>query len=273
MSTYVIGDVQGCFSSLEKLLEQVGFDQHKDYLWFTGDLVNRGPQSLEVLRFVKSLGNRAITVLGNHDLHLLAIAEGFQKEWPSDTLMNILIAPDREELLNWLRSQPLMIKNFSHDVVLVHAGIPPQWSIQEALKYADEIHQLLIAPDYKKLLASLYGNQPNEWSEQLKGAERWRYIINAFTRLRFCTIKGLLDFKANCSLHEPPGPHFYPWFDIPNRKTKSETILFGHWAALIDDWSLFRLRKDVYPLDGGCVWGRKLCALRLEDRHFFEVNA
>jgi bis(5'-nucleosyl)-tetraphosphatase (symmetrical) len=229
MSTYAIGDLQGCYDELHDLLEKIQFDSAKDTLWFTGDLVNRGPKSLDCLRFVKSLGTQAITVLGNHDLHLLAMAYANRQPAISDTLSDILIAPDREELLNWLRQQPLLHYDPDLDFVLVHAGIAPQWTLATAQNLAHEVEAQLRSTD-SEVLSHLYGNEPACWNEALTGAARWRCIINYFTRMRFCTSEGCLDLSYKGGIANAP-PEVLPWFAMPTRKTQ-QRIIIGHWAAL-----------------------------------------
>lgn len=265
MATYAIGDVQGCYDELQAVLQVCQFDPANDSLWFVGDLVNRGPKSLETLRFVKSLANKQV-VLGNHDLHLLTVAYGAQAKRPEDTIDDVLNAPDREELLTWLRQQPL----FYHDAkfTMVHAGIPPQWHCKEAARYAAEVQQVLSGDDFKDFLSHMYGNQPDQWSEDLTGWDRLRFITNALTRLRFCTMEGQLDLVTKAGLQEQQ-PHYLPWFKVPNRKHKQNTILFGHWAALqaqVDE-------PHVFALDAGCVWGGNLLALRLEDLTRYSVTS
>lgn len=268
MPTYAIGDVQGCLAELHALLTDINFDEHHDCLWFTGDLVNRGPHSLETLRFVSKLD--AVCVLGNHDLHLLATAERLRKPARLDTLDDVLQAPDRPALLDWLRRRPLIHHDSGNGYAIVHAGLPPQWNIHEAIEHAHEVEQILASDRYRNLLEHMYGNQPDGWNEQLQGAGRHRFIINAFTRMRYCDKDGALDFQHK----GPPGSEpdtLQPWFDLPARKSRPVRILFGHWASIhhgnINDFS----RYNVCPLDTGCVWGDKLTAMRLEDGRFFSV--
>lgn len=265
MPTYAIGDLQGCYDELQLLLEKIQFDPTQDTLWFTGDLVNRGPKSLECLRFVKNLGARAITVLGNHDLHLLAVAAGVRQQAEGDTLTEILEAPDCDELLTWLRQQPLLHYDPQLGFILVHAGIAPQWNLGTAQKLAREVEMQLqsIASD---LLAQLYGNQPACWNDVLIGTERWRCIINYFTRMRFCTQAGCLDLSYKGTLNDAPSD-LIPWFNVPQRQVQ-QPILFGHWAALESG----KTPPNVFALDSGCVWGNSLTALRLEDLQKFSVK-
>lgn len=266
MATYVIGDVQGCFQALQALLEKIAFNPEQDTLWFTGDLVNRGENSLGVLRFVKSLGSRAITVLGNHDLSLLARAEGFGKAHASDTIQDVLAAPDRDELLTWLRQQPLCHFDKKRQLLLVHAGVLPQWSAKKTCKLAKEVEKALRHPThYREVLANMFGNKPKRWKPELEGYERFRLIISALTRLRVCDEKGKMDFDFKSTYDQIPDGLF-AWFDIPKRRSQAVEIIFGHWAAL----GLFQ-KKNIIGLDSGCFWGNALTALRLEDRQIFQV--
>ncbi len=246
MSTYVIGDIQGCFDELIALLSLIDFRQDKDTLWLTGDLVNRGPKSLEVLRFVSRLP-KLICVLGNHDLFLLALAYT-QKKINHHTLDSLLNAPDRELLFDWLRHLPFL--HYVGDYVLVHAGIPPQWTIQEAKQYAQEIELVLQGPYFKELLENIFGDEPNYWDEQLTGWQRYRFIINGLTRLRFCDQEGRLDLSYKGSLQTAPS-HLIPWFKMRSNQQPESKILFGHWAALEGVVK----EKNIIPLDTGCVWG------------------
>lgn len=259
MAVYAIGDVQGCLDELQRLLDRLRFDPAADRLWFAGDLVNRGPQSLETLRFIRALGERAVSVLGNHDLHLLAISRYADRLKARDTLLPILEAPDRDALLDWLRQRPL----FHHDATLgyslVHAGLPPQWDLDQALACSREVEAVL-RDDTRcgDFLAHMYGNQPDTWSAQLTGHDRLRFIVNACTRLRYCTPEGRMEFRHS----GPPGsqpPGFLPWFEVPGRASRGLNILFGHWASLDRAGG-----PGIHPLDTGCVWGRQLTALRLD---------
>ena len=255
MSVYAIGDVQGCYAELMALLEKIRFDESKDVLWFVGDLVNRGPQSLEVVRFVKSLGERAVTVLGNHDLHLLAVDAGFKKD-KSDSMMEILDAPDNRELIDWLRCRPLLHHDAELDCIMVHAGLSPDWDLATAQQCAQELQDVLCSDNYHDFLQEMYGNEPRRWSEDLFGWDRLRYICNSFTRIRYCTPKGklVLDQKG-----PPDKQHKYvPWFDVSKRKNSSLNIIFGHWSTLGRHH-----QEGVYAIDSGCVWGGKLTALEL----------
>lgn len=257
MATYVIGDVQGCFDELQALLKQLRFDKSRDRLWFCGDLVNRGPGSLEVLRFVKGLGTAARTVLGNHDLHLLALADGRSKHRKKDTLRPILNAPDREALLHWLRHQPLLIHDRELAVTIVHAGLPPQWSIDEARDRAAEVEQVLQGPKHRDYFADMYGDQPDTWNENLQGMDRLRFITNCLTRLRYCDHNGRLMLRDKSA---PDGDSdYFPWYEVPGRRSRDARIIFGHWSTL----GLVQ-RQDVTCLDDGCIWGGGLVALELE---------
>jgi bis(5'-nucleosyl)-tetraphosphatase (symmetrical) len=264
VAVYAVGDIQGCFSALQRLIDKIGFNPSKDTLWFVGDLVNRGPESLAVVRWVKALGSSAVVVLGNHDLHLLASAEGVRPLGKGDTFQDVLAAPDREELLRWLRHQRLLYRE-GH-VVLVHAGLLPQWTASEAEALAMEVEQVLRGSDYKTLLREMYGSSPAHWSPDLTGRERYRVIINALTRLRFCTFKGEMDFKHNGPPESAP-QGFSAWFAVPNRKSRESLIVTGHWAALG-----LRVADNLLALDSGCVWGGSLTAVRLEDRKVFQVS-
>lgn len=257
MATYAIGDIQGCFASLEDLLYKIDFDKKQDTLWFAGDLVNRGPDSLSTLRFVKSLGSSAVTVLGNHDLHLLAIAAD-HKQTKDKGLKKILKADDGPELVHWLRQQPLIHHDDNLNFTMVHAGIYPKWNLSQAQEYASELHEVLQGDDYLDFIHNMYGNKPKKWKKKLEGWERLRFICNVFTRMRFCNIDGKLDFKKN-GTPKVEASDTIPWFDMPERKMKSQRILFGHWSTL----GLLK-RTDVYALDTGCVWGGQLTALRID---------
>ena len=265
MPTYAIGDVQGCFDELQELLAAIDFDPARDHLWLVGDLVNRGPRSLDTLRFVRALGECAVCVLGNHDLHLLAAASGSRTPRRGDTFADVLGAPDRQALLDWLRQRPLMHRDDDLDFVMVHAGLPPAWTVDEAMGYAAELEAVLRADDYRQFLACMYGNQPDLWSTFLTGADRLRYIVNAFTRTRLCDRKGRLILEDDVT----PGEAL-AWFAHPARRSRGERIVFGHWSTLQLDVPMDPAH-DVFHLDHGCVWGRKLSALRLEDRAWFAV--
>jgi len=258
MATYAIGDVQGCFDELQALLERVGFNRAHDRLWFVGDLVNRGPKSLEVLRFVKALGDRAIVVLGNHDLHLITQYEGFERKRKDDTFVDVLDAPDAKELVDWLRMRPLL--HVEGNWAMVHAGLLPGWSIDRATSLAKEVEKALAALDYREFLKNMYGSKPERWNESLSGWDRLRVIVNAMTRMRFCAPDGTMEFHAN-GAEAPAG--YEAWY-LTRRDDAS--IVFGHWSArgLI-------LSSGIVGLDTGCVWGGPLSALRLEDRWLVQV--
>jgi bis(5'-nucleosyl)-tetraphosphatase (symmetrical) len=263
LSTYAIGDVQGCLGALEALLETIRFDLRRDRLWFVGDLVNRGPDSLEVLRFVKSLGDAAITVLGNHDLHLVALAEGFGKHRADDTLDEVLAAPDRDELIAWLRYCPMLHAEGGY--VLVHAGLLPQWTVERALELAAEVETALRGAGYRSFLAELYGSRPAYWDDAHVGVDRLRVIVNAMTRMRFVSAGGVMDFHAKGSPANAPRA-CYPWFDVPGRRSADATLITGHWSALG-----LVVAPNLLALDTGCVWGGELSAVRLEDRQVFQT--
>ena len=267
MPTYVVGDVQGCFDELQRLLKKIRFDPAADRLWFTGDLVNRGPKSLETLRYVRELGDRAVTVLGNHDLHLVA-AQLTGRRRKRDTFDDVLAAPDRDELLAWLRRRPLI--HVEGDWVLVHAGLPPQWTVEDAVQIAAEAAKTLASARANRFFADhMYGDEPDRWTGTLRGWERLRFVINCCTRLRVCTPEGHVDpdYKGPAG-NAPDG--LLPWFTVPGRRSASSTVLFGHWSTVGRvHWPEHR----VYGLDTGCVWGRKLTALRLDDRRLFAVES
>lgn len=258
MAVYAIGDVQGCYEPLVRLLDKLRFDPADDTLWLTGDLVNRGPQSAAVLRFVRSLGARAVCVLGNHDLHLLAVAAGIRPLSPRDSFTDVLEAPDAAELLDWLRARPLLYQDPALGYSLVHAGLMPQWDIATARRLAVEVERVLQGPDSAAFLAEMYGDVPDRWDEALAGMTRYRVIVNAFTRLRFCTPDGRMDL-AHVG---PPGSQpagLVPWFEVPHRRWRGGRIVFGHWSLL----GAYR-GEDVLGLDSGCLWGRSLTAVRLD---------
>jgi bis(5'-nucleosyl)-tetraphosphatase (symmetrical) len=264
VSTYAIGDVQGCCDALHALLGEIGFSPARDTLWFVGDLVNRGTQSAKVLRLVRSLGSRAVVVHGNHDLHLLAFAHGKAKRRADDSFDDVLAAPDRDELLDWLRMRPLL--HVEGGYAMVHAGLLPSWSLAEAEGLAAEVEAALRAPSHRELYASLYGSKPAAWSDALRGPERLRVIVNAMTRMRFCTRDGAMDFSVKGEV-EKALPGYLPWFDVPGRRTRGVPIICGHWSALG-----LRVAPDLLALDTGCVWGGRLTAVRLEDRRVYQTE-
>jgi len=257
MAIYAIGDIQGCFDELLRLLDAISFNEQSDQLWFAGDLVNRGPKSLETLRFVKALGDSAITVLGNHDLHLLVASCAPKIANKKDSLLPILEAPDRDELIDWLRHRPLFHSN--DDFCLVHAGLPPQWDFNKTQKMALLAEQALKSPDYQAFLKQLYGNKPNIWSSSLKGVEKLRFIINCFTRMRYCDVNGRLDFVQSGPLGSQP-KSLVPWFAVPKRKNADMRVIFGHWSTLG-----YYEGPNCYAIDTGCLWGGQLTALRLDE--------
>jgi bis(5'-nucleosyl)-tetraphosphatase (symmetrical) len=258
MAVYAIGDIQGCFDELQALLARLGFDPVRDRLWFAGDLVNRGPKSLETLRFVRNLGDRAVTVLGNHDLHLLAAAYGAPLNRNDASLHAILEAPDREQLIDWLRRQPLLHHDAALGFTLVHAGLPPQWDLSMAQACAAEVEAVLQGEQPAGFFEHMYGNKPRHWSTGLSGWDRLRFIVNCFTRMRFCREDGRLNLKSK----GPPGsqpPGYRPWFDIAGRASRDLNIIFGHWSTLGPYTG-----PGIYPIDSGCLWGGQLTALRID---------
>ncbi len=264
MRTYVVGDVQGCHTQLTRLLEDARFKPETDRLWFVGDLVNRGPESLATLRFAKAMGSHAVVVLGNHDLHLLAVHYGIRKPKAKERVEEILEAPDREELMEWLRRRPLMHRDPVAEITMVHAGIAPEWSLEDARAYAGEVEEALSGPDPTRFLEGMYGDEPATWDEGLQGMERLRTITNYLTRMRICDAQGRLDLAYKLGLDGIPDG-YYPWFSVPGRRTAGQRIIFGHWAALQGQSG----RSDTVALDTGCVWGHSMTLLRLNDWRFF----
>lgn len=258
MATYAIGDVQGCYGELMALLDLIRFCPRTDTLWFTGDLVNRGPNSLAVLRYVKSLGERAVTVLGNHDLHLLAIYSGHSKLRKDDTLSEILNAEDCDELLTWLRHRPMLYRDAGLDISLLHAGLPPQWTMEQAQQCAIEVESILRGDRHSKYFENMYGNKPGRWKPSLTGWDRMRFITNCFTRLRYVDSDGRLCLGAKGPIGSQP-LGCMPWFLHPARQTQEATCVFGHWSTLG-----FYQGDGVIALDSGCLWGGKLTAARLD---------
>ena len=258
MAVYAIGDVQGCFDELQALPHKLDFDPGADRLWFAGDLVNRGPKSLETLRFIRDLGEAAVSVLGNHDLHLLAAAHGHPIDHDDHTLDAVLGAPDRDELIDWLSRQPLLHHDEQLGFTMLHAGLPPQWDLDLARRCAREVEAVLQGGNRTGFIAHMYGNKPKRWSEDLAGWDRLRFIVNCLTRMRFCDRKGKLEFKCKGA----PGQQregYYPWFELPSRASKGLNIVFGHWSTLgaVDV-------PGIYPTDTACLWGGKLTALRID---------
>jgi bis(5'-nucleosyl)-tetraphosphatase (symmetrical) len=264
MSTYAIGDLQGCCQQMTALLVRIHTQSPDAKILFAGDVVNRGPQSLETLRKVRSLGNSMQMVLGNHDLHLLAVAQGIRHLHRSDTLQEILDAPDCDELLDWLRQQPLAY--FEHGHLMVHAGVVPQWTAEQTLALAHEVETVLRGPDWINFLRNMYGNAPSQWNDDLEGMERLRCIVNVLTRIRFCNTEGVMDFATVEGINAAPSGYF-PWFDVSGRKTDNVAMIFGHWSTLG-----LTLRNNLIGLDTGCVWGGKLTAVCLEDRSVLQVD-
>lgn len=256
MATFLIGDVQGCYKSLKALLKECDFNSSKDRLWFCGDLVNRGPQSADVVRFAMDLGDRARCVLGNHDLNLLAVANGARQSKPSDTLDELLAAADVDEMLGWLRKQPLAHVSKGKQLCMVHAGIHPSWTISSARKFAREVEQVLQGNQYRSFLRKMYGNTPVKWQKTLTGWDRLRFITNSLTRMRFVGSHGEMDFDLKCSPGKQPKT-FQPWFQLNNRLERDWLVVYGHWSTL----GVHRYRNTVC-LDSGCLWGGKLTALR-----------
>jgi len=262
MSVYAIGDVQGCYNSLKQLLKKIHFSSDRDQLWFVGDIVNRGPDSLKTLRFIKDLGEQAVTVLGNHDLHLLAIAHGYSKSGKKDTLTPILKAKDSDKLLDWLANRPLIHYQAELQAILVHAGIHPSWTVPQALALGDELHQVLSGDKRKAFFAQMYGNKPELWSETLEGWDRLRYITNVFTRMRYLDIENL-----SINLKEKGTPDYssktiQPWFTFAQPLLAQYRIIFGHWSTLTDPGI-----SNLYPIDTGCLWGGKMTAIKLDAKN------
>lgn len=264
MTTYAIGDCQGCHAQVSELLTRIRSVSPDPTFLFVGDLVNRGPQSLATLREVRALGSAAHAVLGNHDLHLLAAAHGVRKQHRSDTFDDILAAPDRDDLLDWLRHRPLAW--FGNGHLMVHAGVMPQWTVEQTLDLAHEVETVLQGPHWVDFLRQMYGNTPARWDDALQGVDRWRCIVNALTRMRFCSADGSMEFDTfEAAAGAPSG--YLPWFDVPGRKTEDVTIVFGHWSTLG-----LTMRPNLLGIDTGCVWGGKLTAVCLEDRTVLQVD-
>lgn len=265
MTIYAIGDIQGCYDALRRLLDLCAFDPGMDRLWLVGDLVNRGPKSLKTLRLIKSLGSSAQVVLGNHDLYLLMVAEGGAKfRGKDDTIQSILDARDRDELLDWLRQQPLC--HTEGNYCMVHAGLLPQWTVAQARELSREVEAALQGPNYHEFILNLWGSEPAGWSDDLSGWQRLRVIVNAMTRMRFCTPEGIMEFKTKGELLNAPAGHL-PWFEAPNRQSSDSVLVTGHWSALG-----LQITPNRLALDSGCLWGGHLTALRLEDRRVFQVD-
>jgi len=265
MAIYAIGDVQGCYDELRELLTHINFKSDRDQLWFCGDIVNRGPKSLKTLRFIRSLEDNAATVLGNHDLHLLATAYDHKKPGRKDTIDKILQAKDAADLLDWLRHRPLVIHDEDKDVTLFHAGLHPSWTIKKALKLANEVEQILQSDEHVNFYKHMYGDKPTTWSDSLSGWPRYRFITNILTRLRYCDKLGRPALNAKGA----PGSqarHLIPWYEVPNRKTKDDTLIFGHWSTLPHAGR--KVVNNTYAIDSGCLWGGYLTAMRIGKKKF-----
>jgi bis(5'-nucleosyl)-tetraphosphatase (symmetrical) len=260
MAVFAIGDVQGCYDELMKMLDQIHFDPVSDQIWLAGDLVNRGPKSLEVLRLAKELGDRCVSVLGNHDLHLLANAAGVVEfRHHMDTIEQVLTAPDSDELMHWLRQQPLFYNDPGLGFSMVHAGLPPEWTVTEALQRSAEVENAIKGDNWREFFAHMYGNKPKRWSDNLKGWDRLRYITNCFTRLRYCHEDGRLALKFKGAPEDKP-LNQKPWFEMPNRASQDDNIVFGHWSTLgVGQYG------NVFSLDSGAVWGDTLTAVRIDE--------
>ena len=259
MAIYAVGDVQGCFDELTALVDKIGFDPKFDELWFVGDLVNRGPKSLETLRWVKSLGKSATTVLGNHDLHLLAAHANIKPTTESGSLAAILDAGDADELIDWLRHRPLLHFDSKLNIAMVHAGVIPQWNIEDAIVRANEVETVLRSRNYRDFLKNMYGDTPSQWCETLVGWDRLRVITNSFTRLRYCDSQGVMSLAEK----GPPGtqgPGVQPWYEVSSRKSQATTIVFGHWSTLG-----YQDRNNVISTDTGCLWGGALTAVKISE--------
>ena len=265
MASYAIGDIQGCYHAFQALLERIGFDERADQLWLVGDLVNRGSGSLEVLRWCYAHQHCLKVVLGNHDLHALVVAEGIVAAHKGDTLDALLAADDSKVLLDWLRHQHLMYREGNY--LMVHAGLLPQWSAEQALSYAAEVEQVLHGDHYLEFFRHMYGNWPDHWHDDLSGVDRLRVITNAATRLRICSVDGQMEFKFKGELQDIPAGYL-PWFDVPSRVTKDTQLIFGHWSALG-----LQQRENIYALDTGCLWGGKLTAMNIETKVIVQVDS
>ncbi len=262
MATYAIGDIQGCYRQLLKLLKKLEFNPNKDRLILLGDLVNRGPQSLEVIRYAMQNEASIEIVLGNHELHLLAVLDGVKIPRPTDTFHDVVSAPDREAIRDWLIKRPMAIYEQTPSVVVTHAGIHPEWTLQKCLELAKEVEDVLQGPERTAMFENMFGNKPRRWRDSYSGGKRTRFIINALTRMRYLTTSGKMDFEEV----RPPGeqlPKLIPWFEYPNRKSIDATVVFGHWSAL----GVFQ-KPGLLSLDSGCCWGRRLSAARIDTRPF-----
>lgn len=258
MAVYAVGDVQGCYDELRQLLDALKFDPAVDRLWLVGDLVNRGPHSAPVLRYVKSLGDRAVAVLGNHDMHLLALSQGNLRKAGDGDLDDVLRADDRDELVDWLRHRPFLHRDTEAGYTMIHAGLPPEWDVATAQSCAGEVEAVIRGDGFRDYAHAMYGNKPDRWSPDLRGMDRLRFITNCFTRLRYCAPDGKVNLKPKGAPGTQPAP-FVPWFDVPGRRSAGERILSGHWSTLG-----YLARNNVWSLDSGCLWGGKLTALRID---------
>ena len=263
MAIYAIGDIQGCYDELNELLDLIGYAPDRDRLWFVGDLVNRGPGSLQTLRLVKAMGDNAITVLGNHDFHLLRLAAGFGREHREDTLRMVLEAPDRNSLIDWLLQRPLAHREDGW--LLIHAGLVPQWTAKRTVELAREVEGVLASDRRAEFLDLLYGDEPDRWDDSLEGFDRWRVIVNVLARLRFCDAGGRMEFREKRGAEFPP-PGMRAWFQHPTRASADHTVVCGHWST-----QELTLAPNVLMLDSGCLWGGTLTAVRLEDRRVYQV--
>ncbi|MGB5520471.1 MAG: symmetrical bis(5'-nucleosyl)-tetraphosphatase, partial [Gammaproteobacteria bacterium] len=269
MAIYAIGDVQGCYDELTQLLDKISFKEDRDRLWFTGDLVNRGPKSLKTLRRIRAMGANAIAVLGNHDLHLLATAYHHRKPGKRDTLDEILKASDKDKLLEWLRFRPLIHVDDGLELTMVHAGLHPDWSVDKAQALASEVEAVLRSDKHREFYRHMYGDKPHKWSDDLKSWPRLRYITNIFTRLRYCDKQGNVSMSTKGAPGTQPAG-LYPWFEIKQRRSKNDPIIFGHWSTL----ALVKKQayRNVYPLDTGCLWGGKLTAMRIDKKPYTQSS-
>lgn len=268
MATYAIGDIQGCYHAFTALLARIQFNPKQDKLWLVGDLINRGSGSLEVLRWCYAHQDVVTVVLGNHDLHTLVVANGFVRPHRGDTLDTLLVAPDSATLLHWLRHQSMI--HYEYGYLMVHAGLLPQWTVPQALALGAEVEAALRGKNYREFLASMYGNLPDQWDDDLVGFDRLRVITNAMTRLRICSVDGVMEFKFKGELEDIP-PAYLPWFDVVGRKSEEDIIIFGHWSALASQQIILEQKQTLYALDTGCLWGGQLTAFCLETKVMTQV--
>lgn len=259
MATYAIGDIQGCFVEFKKLLKKIKFNKDKDTLWICGDLVNRGPDSLKTLQYIRSLGSAAKCILGNHDLHLMAIYYTSAELRSNDTLAEVVNSPDAEELMFWLRQQPLFHFDVELNCAMVHAGIYPGWNIEDCLAYAKEVEDVIKGDSYLSFFHSMYGNRPDYWKPSLKNMDRLRFITNVFSRMRYVDRSGTLNFKVKCGPSKQTDASLYPWYELAKKHIKHNRVVFGHWSSLES-----KQYGNCFALDSGCLWGRQLSALRLD---------